>query len=474
MPPRDDCVIIVMSDLHLATGYDSCRGDVDFNEQFLHDEAFARLLDTLRSRFLAENRRWRLLLLGDIFDFPRARMAVLRTQAGRPDPPIDIDAVGLNRIAEGHPRVFEALAATVSSGADLDIVPGNHDIELMHPAIRDELKRLLARFGAEAEKVDHIGFHPWIYYVPGVLYAEHGHQYHDINSFDALLYPRNSLSGAKGLPVGAALDEFVLELRERFDRTRRDLTGSNPTTPTLRQAIRGRPSLALTTLPLQVRFISAVLRHLAFSPGRRSNQRAAYREAVLRPYAAELGLSYETVVAIDELAAGSAMGLRSRLAATLVAEPVRRRWRRAEPEGSARETRRARYLHRAALAVHDILRAGGKNVPYVIFGHAHLAESRPLVGPEPVPAYLNPGSWTVSNPASSGLPAGSVASTFVEIDVTSDRELPTARVMRWDDHNGVVEPWVPGSDMIVSGCDDLSRSPGTVRGVTPATGACRR
>jgi hypothetical protein len=308
----------------------------------------------------------------------------------------------------------------------------------------------LVRVGGEVEKVDRIGFHPWIYYVPGVLYAEHGHQYHDINSFAALLPSSSSPSDAMGVPVGAVLDEFVLELRERFDVNGRGANGPAPASPTLRHAIREQPSRALTSLPLQIQFLSSVLRHLAYSPARRSAQRASYREAMLRPYAAEIGLSYETVAAIDELAATSAMGLRARLASTLVVEPVRHRLRRAEPEDGVPEARRARYLHRAALAVQEILRADGKEVPYVVFGHSHLAEYRPLISPGLVPAYLNPGSWTGSDPASPDSPRSRAASMFVEVDFAPDTDAPTARVMRWDDSNGIAEPWAAASDPIVA------------------------
>jgi hypothetical protein len=78
--------------------------------------------------------------------------------------------------------------------------------------VQRHLRRLLARAGGIAEDAVDLTVYPWLYYVPGLLYAEHGHQYHDLNSFPALVRDDTALSDRPAPPLGAAIDRLVLRV----------------------------------------------------------------------------------------------------------------------------------------------------------------------------------------------------------------------------------------------------------------------
>ena len=65
------------------------------------------------------------------------------------------------------------------------MVAGNHDLDLVRPAVG---QRLRWHLGVAASD-DRVRIWPWLYVVPGVLYAEHGNQHHDLNRFPRILDP---------------------------------------------------------------------------------------------------------------------------------------------------------------------------------------------------------------------------------------------------------------------------------------------
>lgn len=75
--------LVLESDLHLGAGYDRARGMCDEAEGFFYDRSFSAFVDHLLTRADEERRPWRLVLLGDVFDFrlvdipPPSRSAVL-------------------------------------------------------------------------------------------------------------------------------------------------------------------------------------------------------------------------------------------------------------------------------------------------------------------------------------------------------------------------------------------------------------
>jgi hypothetical protein len=184
--PASETRLVVLADLHMAAGR---------HDAFHEDDELVRLLKTLSGGGA------RLLLLGDLFDFSLVELP------GRRGRRLDTSVGGaldkLAAISTEHAAVFEALGGLLAAGARVDVVVGNHDLELMLPAVRERLSEML---GGEP------AVHPWLVHVPGLLYAEHGQQHHEINRVPELL----RLSEAQAAPVtaGTAAGEWALEGRE--------------------------------------------------------------------------------------------------------------------------------------------------------------------------------------------------------------------------------------------------------------------
>ncbi len=438
MPQDDGHSIIVVGDLHLARGHDPVTGKADPNDHFLHDDAFARFLDDVRGRAAKKNQRPRLLILGDFFDFLHVGSDPAAPTAGHPETSDRATLAKLEQIAAGHPAVFAALARFVSAGLPLDIVPGNHDIELVRPSTQEGFTNLLMRFGCLPESKNLISFHPWIYFVPGLLYAEHGHQYHDINAFVTLLEPfQHHGTNNIQLPPGSFLDLYLLNLLAVRDPP---VPSSGSSTRGLVRALRAHSILVLRTLPLHARYLRLIFRSLMSQTGTGEAKRQSYRKNVLRPFADQLGLSHETLVAIDELSAHAIAKMWSRLLRKLVFAPLP--FLRARLGGSpARLTQKTPgYLHDPAAAIHRILEAKGQAVPFYAFGHTHHAEQRPLGTPNTVPYYINGGSWIVKTPITIDATLQRPPFTFIEIERPLGKDEPVAQVMLWDDAAGHATP----------------------------------
>jgi UDP-2,3-diacylglucosamine pyrophosphatase LpxH len=303
--------ILVVGDLHMAAGH---------GDPFAHDRAFAAFLRTMAERRDGAGRPPRLVVLGDLFDLSAAG-------DGRA-PRDELDALArIERIAAAHKVAIDALAGYAAAGGAIDIVVGNHDADLVRPAVQARVRGLLDGAGTA------VAFHPWILYVPGVLYAEHGHQHHDLNAFATPLAPwqpggRDQLA----LPPGAVA---------RHARA------------------------------------AALLARAAASPRARA-RRAAYRAEVLRDAAPALGLSHAALCALDGVTPRGAPALAARVA------------RRATADGR----HPAAAQRRAAARIHRILEADGRAVPCYAFGHTHVAECRPLDAGRTAPVQVNAGTWS--------------------------------------------------------------------------------
>src|SRR5262249_14861220 len=92
---------------------------------------------------------------------------------------------------------FASLSAFVAAGHRLTIITGNHDREFHWERVRADLQRLLLRAldssGAppvgEAEFLDRVRFSSWFFWVEGVAYIEHGHQYDSFCATECLMAP---------------------------------------------------------------------------------------------------------------------------------------------------------------------------------------------------------------------------------------------------------------------------------------------
>jgi UDP-2,3-diacylglucosamine pyrophosphatase LpxH len=345
--------IVIVSDLHL--------GATDAADAAPVDAAFVDLLEDIAVAVRDGGRR-RLLLLGDTIDFLAMDDRRRRERGGPPDTGTVTALANLDRVAAEHPDVFAALRRVVAAGVPLDVIPGNHDVELHRLAVQRRFTVLGAGRGQ-------VTFHPWIYFVPGVLYAEHGHQHHDINSLVTLLDPDDPRRpGQLEVPIAS----------------RRAPRGGG---------IRARAAFAL----------EATHHAWMLAVPSTARRRHAYRATRLREHAPSVGLDHATLVQLDRLSETTAPAIIRRL--------VRRVVSGAGP---------ADYLHRAAGAIDEVLRTAGASVPFYVFGHTHVAERVALPTNENA-AYLNSGTWSPCAPHP----------TFVTVVHGGDHS-PTAEVLRRD------------------------------------------
>ena len=104
----------------------------------------------------------------------------------------------MRAVAERHDLVFRELAGFVADGHSLVLVRGNHDVEFYWEkrragrscsAGRRRRPRPRRRQAAREAFEARIEFRHWFYYVEGLLYVEHGHQYDETCAHHHMLLP---------------------------------------------------------------------------------------------------------------------------------------------------------------------------------------------------------------------------------------------------------------------------------------------
>ncbi len=194
--------ILVVSDLHfgeelLPGASGERRHAVDLGSH--HFREFLRY-HAVRRR---DGRPWRLVIAGDLFDFMSVMVPSLPE---RPAKTADERKYGLNRgiasgverlkrICEIHRPLLADLGTFAAAGHQIDIIVGNHDIELLAPEVVAELMAQLAAAGATAKALERIHVVPWFIYIPGVVWIEHGHVYDEGCSFEFNLAPMDPKDG---------------------------------------------------------------------------------------------------------------------------------------------------------------------------------------------------------------------------------------------------------------------------------------
>jgi UDP-2,3-diacylglucosamine pyrophosphatase LpxH len=155
-----------------------------------------------------DGRPWRLVIAGDLFDFmsvivpgTKERPAKTRDERihglGRS---VKAGVIRMRMICEHHRPLLADLAKFVAAGHHIDIVVGNHDVELLAPEVAQELRDQIA-VAARAQSpgavnaLTRIVIVPWFVYVPGVAWIEHGHVYDEGCSFEFNLAPMDPKDG---------------------------------------------------------------------------------------------------------------------------------------------------------------------------------------------------------------------------------------------------------------------------------------
>jgi UDP-2,3-diacylglucosamine pyrophosphatase LpxH len=201
----------VLSDMHL--GSDIAEG-ASFRPPARSesvDDDLRALLDHYRNA-PADGDPWHLIINGDFIDFIGisidATGAAVSTEPSAEErahglgTSEDHARVKLARVAERHQAVFASLAAFVAAGHRLTIVPGNHDREFHWSGVKEDLRALLlgAAIGPGTAEPPNAGdflariqFSPWFFWVEGVAYVEHGHQYDSFCATEHVIAPLSPL-----------------------------------------------------------------------------------------------------------------------------------------------------------------------------------------------------------------------------------------------------------------------------------------
>jgi UDP-2,3-diacylglucosamine pyrophosphatase LpxH len=184
--------LLVLSDVHLGSDLNDFAQPIRRSRSV--DDDLVKLITHYRA-VAPPSDRWRLVIAGDFIDFVgmavRADGVELATEPSDEERKhglgnaVDHVRVKLRLVVERHRDVFDALAGFVADGHALTFVHGNHDLEFYWDAVKDDLRSLLfARASAaRTDAIDRpafhrrIAFHPWFFYVAGLAYIEHGHQY---------------------------------------------------------------------------------------------------------------------------------------------------------------------------------------------------------------------------------------------------------------------------------------------------------
>lgn len=166
--------LLIVSDLHITEE----KPPLGLWKRFLQrdrfvDGDFAAWL----SRMMAEiDDPICLVLNGDLFDFdavmsvpPQEGLRYLeRTRSLDPTEPKS--AFKMARIVADHPVFFDALRRFVEAGHRIVVIVGNHDVELVWPAVQRVFRERLGPAAAG----DALRFEPW-FYRHGEVRVEHGH-----------------------------------------------------------------------------------------------------------------------------------------------------------------------------------------------------------------------------------------------------------------------------------------------------------
>jgi len=204
------CNFILFSDVHL--GADLVQHVRPWTVERLKkiariDRDLARMLDWYRER-QDPDRPWCMVIAGDLVDFVGMNVAAAADADVVTELSSEEVAHGLgsardhavlkmNAVARRHRLVFERLAAFVAAGNSLVLIRGNHDMDFHWTAAREAFVDAI-RQAAPEEVVreldgdvltERVRFYPWFYYVEGLLYVEHGHQFDAMCNYPRLLAP---------------------------------------------------------------------------------------------------------------------------------------------------------------------------------------------------------------------------------------------------------------------------------------------
>jgi UDP-2,3-diacylglucosamine pyrophosphatase LpxH len=171
------------------------------------DRELSAMLDHYRERSEV-GRPWTLIIAGDLVDF--MGMSIAPHDGAELETPLNAEehmhGLGsardhaehkMHAVAKRHDLVFKKLAQFVGDGHSLVLIRGNHDVDFYWETARNAFVRALVERADDAAASDEaraafaarVEFRHWFYYVEGLLYVEHGHQYDETCAYPNLLSP---------------------------------------------------------------------------------------------------------------------------------------------------------------------------------------------------------------------------------------------------------------------------------------------
>lgn len=302
--------LYVISDLHMGRGKNPATGRYYSLETFFYDDDFHRFCDRICGETEARERKLKLILNGDAFDFLRIEAAPGDGQVWPQHGPVATPSIAsklAREILAGHPRFTDGLAVVLARGHEVVLLPGNHDQAVQWSGVQQEIRDAVAsrlEQHGQPETIAQLHFEQWFYYEPGRIWLEHGCQYDPENSFRWLL--RRDLEAAsdelhlaeRDLPLGNFFQRY---LYNAFGSITFIVPSSRANFRYFRWLLVNQPGFLFKVVFSHLPFLYQVIRRFAgvAERGPSETMRGAH-EAGLEELASESGLG-DRVRAIDKL-----------------------------------------------------------------------------------------------------------------------------------------------------------------------------
>lgn len=317
--------MIVVSDMHIGR---DCKEITGFaGTQRPNPEFDRHFIDMLDFYTLGKESEWKLVIAGDFIDF----MEVVVTPKG--EGPLDLKLsfevtdeekefglgseaerciVKLQRTFEYHQDFFKRLAQYVKGGGELVVMRGNHDVEFYWGKVQRYFRKHLADIAFRGQHLDvdeaidqrnvfqeRLIFAPWLYFEPGRVYIEHGHQYDVYCSFDHWLHPVSPTNPRRiDTPLSAFAMRYFVNLLTDFAAHDVDLWGVKDYINWLKEkGVAGSLYIGRMGLYAGYRIVEYAAR---FSVGR-VGRYAQEHGKKLTQEAERFGLPLEKAIAVDNL-----------------------------------------------------------------------------------------------------------------------------------------------------------------------------
>ncbi len=387
---KNEYDLIVISDLHLSEGRSSETKRYSPNEDFFFDESFCRFLEYLDRESQKFQRKWKLIIAGDMIDFlqiislPKPGEASFHISEREKKFGLGTEAVKtmwkLKRIMDGHWRFFQGLANFLNKGHRLVIIPGNHDIEFVYEEVQNTFKSELLRYLTDTPETKNIEasleFFPWFYYESDLVFIEHGHQYDPLNSFDFFLCPFRTYKNETtiDLPSGSFFVRYFFNKIEKIDPFADNI----------------KPMTKYICWALRHRFFSSIFRGILWNYGKLFLETLKKRKPMSRLEKEKLSQKQKDLLKLEAQRFGLSEDILNSIKSLWI------------PTSISNDTfwevlcrflsyeKVSPYLGKAE-KIQEIL-----GVKTVVFGHTHDPDLRVLSSDEErFGEYVNSGTWTI-------------------------------------------------------------------------------